>query len=88
MYVPTNNRQNGTCLVIGGEYLIRKFTWQFPTTYEEICKQFFKYIIYHYGKNSTIILIDSYDEYFYPIVKILYEARHFRIITAIIARQV
>lgn len=58
--VPTNTPPDDTYFVIDGGYLIHKVVWQFPTTYEEIYKQFFKYIVYHYGKNSTIVF-DSYD---------------------------
>ena len=46
--------------IIDGGYLLRKDRWPVNIIYREICMEYVKYVVHHFGENC-IFVFDGYD---------------------------
>ena len=52
---------NNAIFIIDGGYLLRKVRWPVNITYREICTEYVKYVVHHFGENCILVL-DGYDD--------------------------
>ena len=55
-----NNLPDGAIFVVDGGHLLHAVTWPRPTTYDDICDMYLRYVIKHYQSTATVVF-DGYD---------------------------